>query len=100
MKQDVNAASDKQEKTLKTAKAEKNLYDPYVTPSFLYEAMRWVVIVIFSIAGRVHLRGRQNVPTKGPYIIASNHLSWTDIPLVPAYLPGKVIYMAKEEAFL
>jgi 1-acyl-sn-glycerol-3-phosphate acyltransferase len=100
MKQDVNAASDKQEKTLKTAKAEKNLYEPYVTPRFLYEALRWAAIVIFSIAGRVHLRGRQNVPTKGPYIIASNHLSWTDIPLVPAYLPGKVIYMAKEEAFL
>lgn len=80
-------------------KAQKNLYEPYSTPPILYNALRWFTIFVFAIVARVHLRNRHNVPKHGPYIIAANHLSWTDIPLVPLYLPGKVIYMAKEESF-
>jgi len=80
-------------------KPEKNLYEPYSTPRVLYELLRFLAKAVFFLVARVHLRGRYNVPKKGPYIIASNHLSWTDIPLVPAYIPGKVVYMAKEESF-
>jgi len=77
----------------------KNLYDPYVTPTVFYEALRAFIKLAFFLVARVHLRGRYNLPRKGPYIIAANHLSWTDIPLVPTYVPGKVVYMAKEESF-
>jgi 1-acyl-sn-glycerol-3-phosphate acyltransferase len=83
----------------KPKKAQKNLYEPYSTPSVLYNALRWFAIGVFALVARVHLRNRHNVPKHGPYIIAANHLSWTDIPLVPMYLPGKVVYMAKEESF-
>lgn len=47
----------------------------------------------------VHVIGRHNVPETGPFILASNHLSWTDIPLIPAFLKHRVVYMAKEETF-
>lgn len=80
-------------------KPPKNLYEPYVTPIALYNLIRSFAIAVLTLAGRIRLRGRHNVPRRGPYIIAANHLSWVDIPLVPAYLPGKVVYMAKEEAF-
>jgi 1-acyl-sn-glycerol-3-phosphate acyltransferase len=80
-------------------KPEKNLYEPYITPPVLYHALRWFAIVVFAIAARVRLNGIENVPSEGPFIIASNHLSWTDIPLIPLNLPRKVIYMAKEEYF-
>ncbi len=101
MKEDASTTLDKQVpgKPTKAAKPEKNLYEPYSTPPILYNALRWLVILAFTLAGRIHLKGRFNVPRKGPYIIAANHLSWLDVPLVPAYLPGKVIYMAKEESF-
>src|SRR5947207_2909954 len=100
MKQDLSAASGQETKPVKPAgKPEKNLYEPYATPRILYEAMRWFARFVFALAARVHLRGRYNVPRKGPYIIASNHLSWLDIPMVPAYIPGKGVYMAKEESF-
>ncbi len=93
----------KQETAAKTQKTQskpgRNLYEPYETPVVLYEALRAFVKVAFFLTTRVHLRGRYNLPRKGPYIIASNHLSWTDIPLIPAYVPGKVVYMAKEESF-
>jgi 1-acyl-sn-glycerol-3-phosphate acyltransferase len=80
-------------------KPEKNLYEPYSTPRIAYEMIRWSFRGIIMLVAHVHLRGRYNIPKKGPYIIAANHLSWTDIPFIPAYLPGKVVYMAKEEAF-
>jgi 1-acyl-sn-glycerol-3-phosphate acyltransferase len=80
-------------------KPAKNLYEPYSTPRILYEAIRLVAQIIFFVTMRVRLRGRYNLPRKGPYIIAANHLSWLDIPLIPSFVPGKVIFMAKEESF-
>ncbi len=100
MKQETGAASGAEpQKTPSKQKPERNLYQPYETPTIFYEALRAFVRVGFFLTTRVHLRGRYNLPRKGPYIIASNHLSWTDIPLIPAYVPGKVVYMAKEESF-
>jgi len=82
-----------------TRKPQKNLYEPYSTPRILYELTRFIICIILFLTSRVHLRGRYNIPRHGPYIIAANHLSWLDIPMVPAYVPGKVVYMAKEESF-
>jgi len=84
---------------VKPAKPKKNFYEPYITPPILYHAIRWFAIFVFHITTRLHLRGRYNVPTSGPFIIVSNHLSWTDIPLVPLHLNRKVVYIAKEEYF-
>ncbi len=83
----------------KVKKAVKNLYEPYVTPQPLYELIRWFAIFIIAVVARLRLRGRYNVPRQGPFLIAANHLAWADIPLIPLYLPGKVVYMAKEEYF-
>ena len=97
MKQEHSIQADGPSEKLK--KAQKNLYEPYSTPTILYEALRWFIILAFALIARVHLRNRHNVPRHGPYIVAANHLSWTDIPLIPMYLPGKVVYMGKEEIF-
>src|SRR5712664_2333096 len=102
MKQEVNAASNsggESKKVQPGKKPEKNLYEPYSTPRILYDAIRYAAMAIFVLVARIRLRKRYNLPRKGPYIVASNHLSWTDIPLVPLFIPGKVIYMAKEESF-
>ncbi len=78
----------------------KNLYEPYATPRVLYELIRWIIAFpILSIVARIRLKGQYNVPKHGPFLIAANHLSWTDIPLIPLLLPGKVVFMAKEEYF-
>src|SRR6266700_6271761 len=83
----------------KPGKPTLNLYEPYVTPPFLYHAIRWFAIFVFHLTSRIRLRGLYNVPRQGAFIIASNHLAWTDIPLVPLHLHRKVVYMAKEEYF-
>ncbi len=86
-------------KKAETKKPAKNLYEPYSTPRIWWELLRFCAHIIIFITMRIHLRGRYNLPRKGPYIIAANHLSWLDIPLIPAFVPGKVTFMAKEEAF-
>src|SRR5574340_1191994 len=80
-------------------KPEKNYYELYFMPTFLWRLIRFVVRIVFAIMLDVHVVGRQNVPETGPLIIASNHLSWVDVPLIPAFLKRRVVYMAKEEAF-
>jgi 1-acyl-sn-glycerol-3-phosphate acyltransferase len=102
VKQDMSADTATVEKSMKAAqphKHQKNLYEPYSTPRILYDIVRFTARFILFLTSRVHLRGRYNIPRSGPYIIAANHLSWIDVPMVPAYVPRKVVYMAKEEAF-
>ncbi len=106
MKQDVGENSGTAEQPQKAGTAPKpappaiNLYEPYITPPFLYHALRFFVIAAFTLVARVRIRGRDNIPKNGAFILASNHLSWTDIPLIPCHLPRRVVYMAKEEYFV
>jgi 1-acyl-sn-glycerol-3-phosphate acyltransferase len=100
--QETSTSSDKQAqpvKATKTAGASKNLYEPYITPPILYHVIRWFAIFVFHLTARIRLIGRYNVPSEGAVILAANHLSWTDIPLVPLHFRRKVVYMAKEEYF-
>lgn len=101
MKQELGtpSTSDKQAKPVK-AKPEKDLYKPYKMPPLLWTAIRVLGQIFFAIVARVRLSGLENIPAAGPFIIASNHLSWFDVPLIPVYFSRPVIYMAKEETFL
>lgn len=104
MKKESRASSQSSETPVsvapsKTKKPEVNLYEPYTTPTWFWEGVRFLTRIIYFIALRVRLRGRYNIPRQGPYIIAANHLSWNDIHLIPSFVPGKVVFMAKEESF-
>lgn len=48
---------------------------------------------------RPHSAGLENVPEKGPAILASNHLSYADWLFMPLVLPRRVSYVAKAEYF-
>ena len=87
-------------KPISPKKPQKNLYEPYITPPVLYHGLRYVAIVLLNIIVRLRVRGLANVPKQGAFIIASNHLAWTDIPFIPLYLRRKVVYMAKEEYYM
>lgn len=43
--------------------------------------------------------GLENVPTTGPFIVASNHLSFLDSVLIQALMPRRVGFFAKAEYF-
>jgi len=48
---------------------------------------------------RVRAIGVERVPLQGPLIVAANHLSYLDPPVLGIYLPRMLHYMAKRELF-
>lgn len=66
----------------------------------LYSGIRWFFIQIFRFCYRWDVRGLENLPREGPYILCSNHLSWWDPPLVGSMVRNRQVhFMAKEELF-
>lgn len=43
--------------------------------------------------------GRQNIPARGPVILASNHSSFVDSLIIPMVAPRRVAFIAKAEYF-
>lgn len=57
-------------------------------------------IRVFVLAfARFELRGRDNIPATGPYIVVANHINWKDPPVVSLALGISIRWMAKAEAF-
>jgi 1-acyl-sn-glycerol-3-phosphate acyltransferase len=65
----------------------------------VYLIARLVLRPLFLLVFRPHVRGRENVPASGPFIIASNHLSFIDSMAIPLMAPRRVGYLAKAEYF-
>jgi 1-acyl-sn-glycerol-3-phosphate acyltransferase len=65
----------------------------------VYLIARLVLRPLFLLLFRPHVEGRGNVPPSGPFILASNHLSFIDSMLIPLMAPRRVGYLAKAEYF-
>ena len=48
---------------------------------------------------RPWVEGVEHIPAKGPAIIASNHLSFSDSIFMPLMVPRRVTFLAKQEYF-
>jgi len=57
------------------------------------------VSLVTRLLGNIEVRGLENLPRTGAVIIAPNHLHLTDPPILGAFLPRKIYYMAKQEAW-
>jgi 1-acyl-sn-glycerol-3-phosphate acyltransferase len=65
----------------------------------VYLIARFILRPLFLLAFRPTITGRENVPATGPFIIASNHLSFIDSMAIPLMSPRRVGYLAKAEYF-
>jgi 1-acyl-sn-glycerol-3-phosphate acyltransferase len=65
----------------------------------VYLIARLILKPLFLLVFRPHVRGKENVPVSGPFIIASNHLSFIDSMAIPLMSPRRVGYLAKVEYF-
>src|SRR6187551_1485637 len=54
---------------------------------------------LFKLYFRWRIYGTENVPLTGPVILASNHGSFLDPPLVGSALPRDINYLARESLF-
>ena len=87
------AAAKAEEKPAKKASDEiVPMYGP------VYSFMTWLYRQYFRI-GRWKIHGRENVPKSGPVILAPNHASLLDPPIVGCASPRRVTTMGKAELF-
>ncbi|MDY6054458.1 lysophospholipid acyltransferase family protein [Micrococcus sp.] len=63
------------------------------------EPIRRTAAALFRLTCRPQVRGLENVPAQGPFILASNHLSFFDSPILQALCPRPVHFFAKAEYF-
>lgn len=56
----------------------------------MYEVLRKLVRLLFPLLVRVRVQGQENFPPSGPYILATNHLSVFDLPLLLMVCPHTV----------
>jgi len=65
----------------------------------IYFILRVIFCTFFKIIFRAEIIGKENLPMEGAAIVAANHMSNWDPPLLACFLPRPVGYMAKEELF-
>jgi 1-acyl-sn-glycerol-3-phosphate acyltransferase len=64
-----------------------------------YRVLRLILSLVAFVVLRLQVRGLQNVPRRGPVILASNHLAFIDSILIPLVVPRHVTFIAKAEYF-
>jgi len=65
----------------------------------LYRTIHAVLPTILNALWRPWMEGRENIPEKGPAILAANHLSFLDSIFLPALLDRPVYYLGKSDYF-
>ena len=66
---------------------------------FLFLVTHVFYMIRFKLVYRLEVHGKENIPKDNNFIIAANHLSTLDPPLVCAVMDRGVAYMAKIELF-
>jgi len=64
-----------------------------------YQLSRVVMGPVLHALGRPKVVGEENVPSSGPAILASNHLSFIDSMYLPLMIERPVVFPAKAEYF-
>jgi 1-acyl-sn-glycerol-3-phosphate acyltransferase len=65
----------------------------------VYRIVRTVLSVLFRVIYRPRVIGLDNIPARGPVILASNHLSFVDSMVIPMVVPRRVAFLAKSDYF-
>jgi 1-acyl-sn-glycerol-3-phosphate acyltransferase len=65
----------------------------------MYDVAKYTFWGVFGTIWRMRVYGAENVPKTGPLIIACNHVSYFDPPVLGTTSPRRISYMAKEELF-
>jgi 1-acyl-sn-glycerol-3-phosphate acyltransferase len=65
----------------------------------LYELVKALLRPMTATLFDVHTIGAENVPATGPLVVAANHRSYLDPPILGTWFPRTLHYMAKRELF-
>jgi|SRR6056297_638276 len=70
-----------------------------VSPASLatYRVIRSLVCWFTMVFTRLHIEGRENLPPSGAYVLAPNHRSYVDTPIVACVTSRRIRFMGKQE---
>jgi 1-acyl-sn-glycerol-3-phosphate acyltransferase len=66
---------------------------------WVYYFGRSLTRLLLFLLANFQVKGRENVPARGPLLIVCNHLHLADPPIVALSVRLKAVFMAKEELF-
>ncbi|HRY29269.1 MAG TPA: lysophospholipid acyltransferase family protein [Elusimicrobiota bacterium] len=87
---------------METAKETPPRPHPHPEPRlnrFLYWLGHTFFFTVYKLVWRLKIVGRENIPLEGPLILAANHASWADPPVIGCSLPRPIYFMGKQELF-
>ncbi len=67
--------------------------------NFIYMLGKFIGFFVFHLFFSIEIKGKENFPKKGAFIIAANHLSYLDPPTIGFVCPKKLNYFAKYSLF-
>ncbi|GBE36226.1 1-acyl-sn-glycerol-3-phosphate acyltransferase [bacterium BMS3Bbin07] len=65
----------------------------------MYWIFRAVLKIVYKLLFCFEVRGAENIPAEGEVIIAANHLSHLDPPLIGVCIKRRAVFMAKSSLF-
>ncbi|MFZ5943469.1 MAG: lysophospholipid acyltransferase family protein [Bacillota bacterium] len=65
----------------------------------LYSFLKYLFRTVLLLVSKVEVNNLENIPSSGPVLLASNHLSLWDPIVLGVVIPRKLHFMAKEELF-
>lgn len=69
---------------------------PQVEMDLIYGCFHYLSTVIYSMAFRGEVVGQENLPATGAFLIASNHASFIDPPVVGSAVPRQLCFFARK----
>ncbi len=66
---------------------------------WLHHLARWVAVVLFRLAYRVHVHHRERVPSSGAVVLVANHSAFADGPLLFGLVGRPAVFLVKHEMF-
>jgi 1-acyl-sn-glycerol-3-phosphate acyltransferase len=64
-----------------------------------WAASKLILWLVFRLKYGLEVRGQEHVPKRGPFILASNHISFLDPPLLGVACPRRVRFLARADLF-
>lgn len=89
----------KEKKIKKTASSREQKFFNKWRSLFLFIVSHIFYMIRFKLVYRLEVHGKENIPKSNTYIVAPNHLSTLDPPLIAGIMPRSVAFMAKKELF-
>lgn len=65
---------------------------------FYWANVAWMRAILFFDTSR-DVKGKENLPRKGPLILVSNHLNNADPPIISSVTPRQISFLTKQEWF-